>query len=284
MRRNRVNLGTPIDYLIETDEHLVACGYEFRGDTRTGALYFLNKETLDVLLARETSGTLQASFNDGTLYVANAADVYAFIGFDVVARHDTPALNTCIFVDDNVYVGSTNGSISIFDKHLSKKAEVALSNDPIWAVKVLSGILYAGDEAGRVFVYDILEGAIAKVHEKRLGIIDIFRHKGCIAVSSYDEDLVLYDPDTLKAIGRCNKVGALWKTVQRGKFIVSSCIYQGLRIFDSQFRLLKTIDTETICYAVCCMDTKLVWAPYYSGYIEWIEFDCDGQQNMDQDW
>ncbi|ELA42754.1 uncharacterized protein VICG_00069 [Vittaforma corneae ATCC 50505] len=222
---------------------------------------------------RETSGTLQAFFNDGILYTANAADVSAFIDFDVLAKHDTSVMNTCIFVGANVYIGDIGGSIAVFDKKLKKKSEIRLSNSPIWTIKVLDNTLYAGDEAGHVFVYDLLEKAVVMIDEKRLGIIDIFRYEEHVAVSSYDESLIIYDSKSLRVISRHDKIGTLWKIVQKGNFIISSCIYQGLKIFDLQFNVLETLETEAICYAVCCTDTKLIWAPYYSGCIEWVEFD-----------
>ena len=92
-------------------------------------------------------------------------------------------------------------------------------------------------------------------------------------VSSYDENLLVYEPSSQEMLEKYQKVGNLWRIIQKDEHIISSCIYDGVRIFDLNYNLQKNIKTESICYAICLMDTKLVWAPFYSNCIEWIDFD-----------
>jgi len=272
-----LKLETPIDFLVETDEHLVACGYVFEQNTRHGGIYFLDKRTLVLLSSRETTGTLQACYSRGILYTANASDITAFVGFDKVASYPTAVLNTCIATDGcDVYVGNINGDIRIFDAELRLKAEVHISRNPIWTMKIADERLYLGDEGGCMSIYRLADGAIDRIEDGREGIIDILIDQETLRVSSYDEDLVIYDKKSLVEIKRHKRVGALWKMIQIGDYIVSSCIYQGVRIFDLDFKLLRSIETESICYGVCCLGSRLVWAPYYNGCIRWMNIELMG--------
>lgn len=272
----RINLEKPVDFLLETDNHIVACAYQFKENERSGALYFLNKETLELVSKGETSGTLQAFYKDGILYTANASNVSAFKETKELHRYNTEALNTCIFVEDFVYIGNVNGNIIIFNRELEKLSVLHLLENPIWVLKVHCGIAYIGDEAGTVLAYNLTDKSIHVIDKRAMGIIDIFIINGTIAVASYDEDLVIHDLNTFKVVKKHLKIGTLWKIIQKGNFIFASCIYQGLKIFDLQFNLLKAVLTESICYAVCCTDRQLIWAPYYSCYIEWERFDFNG--------
>lgn len=273
MDRSVLELGTPIDCLVETDRHLVACGYVHKENTRHGGVYFLDKQTLELLSFKQTTGTLQACYSNGILYTANVSEITAFSGLNEVSKCTTTTLNTCIAADGDVYVGDIGGNVKILDAQLGLKADIHITDNPLWVVKVADGQLYLGDEGGCVFIYNLEDGSVSRIEDGRLGIIDIAVDRETLSVSSYDEDVVIYDKGSLVEIKRHKKVGTLWKMIQRDTCIVSSCIYQGIRIFDLDFRLLKSIDTESICYGICCLGEKLVWAPYYNSRIEWMWLD-----------
>lgn len=275
MDRTIVQLEMPIDYLLETDSCVVACSYEFKDDARRGGLYFLDKDNLTLLFFKETSGTLCACYNNGVLYTANAKDISAFNGFDLIAIRTTPELNTCIAIDKDLYAGNICGSIRVFDSGLNEKKEVKITTNPIWTIKARDGVLYVGDEAGSLFIYDEADGSVSRIvdRESKKGLIDIIVSDKTFAVSSYDEDLIVYSKAHHHQIIKYESVGALWKMIQWEQCVVSSSIYGGVRIFDKDYNLIKLIETETICYGICIVGKKLVWAPYYNNRIEWIDLE-----------
>lgn len=272
MKINSLDLDISIDYLVLTEKYLVACGYAIKDSNRFGELYFLDINTFSVVHRTNTTGTLQAFFKNGILYTANSKDVTAFKDFKEIFKFNTEnSINTCIFVENDVYVGDINGNITIYDINLNKKEVLKITTDPIWTVKLFNNNIYAGDEAGHSYFYNLVNKNIVKIDVPRLGILDIFIHDQNLYISSYDENLMVYEPDNHTFIKKFDKIGTIWKTIKNDKFIACSCIYEGVKIFDLDFNLIKHIKTDTICYGICFVGSRFVWSPFYNNRIEWID-------------
>ncbi|KAM0681536.1 hypothetical protein GINT2_000049 [Glugoides intestinalis] len=279
MLTRSINLEFPIDFILETKEGIVACGYKHVSTGRTGALYLLSKDKLEIIRMVRTSGTLQAFYKNDKIYTANVSDITVFSEkLDIISIKQIPTFSTCIFVaSDEVYVGDTNGNIYIFDDNLNIKSMLKLTKEPIWVIKCFENILYLGDESGVYIKYDLEEHIIKQQGKRKEGIIDIFLYNKILWISSYDENLIGYDEKTFEELKYIDKTGTLWRSFEKNEKIISSCIYDGVKIFDNEFNLIHHIETESICYAICSTTDKLIWAPFYSNSILWcdIKFLCD---------
>lgn len=271
---NAIELQCPIDCIFETNKYIVACGYLHTDANRSGMVYFIDKTTYKVLDSVETTGTLHGCCCGDRIYLANVDNVSLFHENHLIKICDTGSFNTYVCVHDGVvYVSDISGNIRVLDTELNQISIIKGSSRPIWILKRYMDRLYFGDEAGFTYYYDCRTSQIQQLGKQREGIIDMIFRNNEVFISSYDGNIEVYGLETSFMTRKIENVGALWKMIEYDGRIVASSIYDGLKIFDSEFNQITQIKTETICYGVYCVNDVVLWAPFYSNIILWNKID-----------
>lgn len=268
---NYLEIDMPIDCIIESQKFFVCCGYQYLNNERGGCLYFLDKNNFKIIDSVATTGTLHAFFKENKIFVANSRDISIFEENNLLIKYPTHSINTYVFVDDYIYVADEKGCITVFDFNLTVIKTISITKEPVWIVKSSENYLYFGNEAGECFRYSIQSDSFCRIGKKRLGIIDIVIDSDSLFISSYDDNVEVFDRHTLELKKKSAKLGSLWKILKHGNFFICSAIYEGLKIFNSEFELIKQIPVKTICYAIHLSDNRIIWADFYNKKIMWID-------------
>lgn len=267
-----INLKYPVDCIFESYKYIVACCYLHEDTNRSGIVYFIEKNTFKIVDSIATTGTLQGCCDGDRIYLANVNNVSLFHENQPIKTYNTDSFNTYIYMQDDIYVSDISGNIRIFDRELNQISLINGSSEPIWVVKRHMDRIYFGDEAGFSYYFHCDTNQIKQIGKQREGIIDIIFRNGEVLFSSYDGNIECYDIETLSLTRKIENIGALWKMIEYKDMIIASSIYDGLMIFDSEFKEIDQIKTETICYGICCINDVVLWAPFYSNKILWGRF------------
>lgn len=265
--------GSPIDCIVETDNAMVLCSYEHSNGDREGKLQFVDKDTMEVKFEVPTSGTLHALYQDGRVYCADSRAIVALQDRRVIARLETESLSTYVSGGDHIYVANTSGEIRVLDADLRLVERINVSSEPVWVAKQFRSYLYLGDESGCCYRFSRDSGTHAQIGKKRLGILDIFFDNESILISSYDNNLEIYCLNTLELRETKKQTGSLWKIEKVGNVFVCACTYEGMKVFDEDFNLLRTYRTSSICYGLCIASGRVFWSSFYDNTVFWASLD-----------
>lgn len=267
-----LDLDFPIDCILETDNFIVLCGYLYLNTNRSGCLYFQDKTTFEIIHMVETSGTLHACYKNSKLYLANSSDISIYKENVLITKKTTKSFNTYVCVDKYIYVADESGSITVYDDNLDQIDIISISKEPIWVAKVYENFLYFGNEMGFCYRFELETGKYETIGDKRLGIIDILVDSNNLIISSYDDNIEIFDKETLQIRRKILKTGSLWKILKLDDFFVCSSIYDGVKLFSKDFETLQQIKPSTICYGIHLIKNKLLWADFYDKKLLWAEF------------
>jgi len=260
-----------VDCILESDRGIILCSYSCEDGVRKGKIEHIDVVTMNVIEEISTSGTLDAFYHSGILYAANSQDITAYKDFKPLNKIETNALNTFVSHGDNVYVSNILGEISIFDFDLCLITKIHVSKEPIWIVRQYKNYLFFGDESGVCYRYDLDRKEHIVIGDKRKGIIEIFFNENTLLVGSYDNNLEIYDIDSLKLLETKKNVGSLWRIRKYLGFFICACIYDGLKIFDKNFSLLYSYKTDSLCYGLCLKSNFVFFSSFYEKKIFWFE-------------
>lgn len=262
-----IGLGMPVDTLVDTETHVIAGCYHYDHGQRTGKIVFINKESLSITAEIETAGTLSLAIAHGLLYAANSDGLTVYDRGTLVRELRTDFINTHVTYGTRLIVTDTGGWMSLYDADLQLVERVRISSDALWAAREIAGRIFIGSEEGWAYVYDTTDHtadrSAVRFGSRRSGILDFLLLDDRLLVSSYDGNLECFDLDSLEYRERIEGVGALWKIIREGDAIYAACVYDGVRIFDPDFRLLKHIPTESICYALLLDGPRIFWSSFY---------------------
>ena len=73
-------------------------------------------------------------------------------------------------------------------------------------------------------VYDLRNDILKKFGSKRSGIIDFLEMNDLIFVSSYDQNIEVFEIESLEKIRKILNVGAFWKMINKNNMIYCSCL------------------------------------------------------------
>lgn len=262
----RKEIGWPVDCIIETARHYVLGSYKYDG-LRSGKLQYLNKETKEVEIEHSTSGTFHICLHGDLIYCANANDISVYGDNGLVAKIGTPSLNTYIDCSTYVAVSDTTGTVTLYDYELNAIKSTKVSNDTAWVVKEINGMHYVGTEEGWAYRYDTRSCGLVRIGSRRLGILDFIVVDGMLYISSYDDNVEVYDENTLEYQTVYRKTGSLWKMILAGEQIYAACMYDGCKIFDKKFNLNTCIPTGSICYGLWVNGVEFIWSSFYENAI-----------------
>lgn len=265
------NLKTCVDSIVVTNNNIVLGSYDHENGKREGRILFLDKNTKDIVYEHSTSGTLSLFARENTIFAANASDVAIYKDNVLVKKIETESLNTSIFVSDFIYVTDISGNLSIYDENLNLIKLIKISTEPLWIVKEIEKHIFVGSEDGMAYCY--FGENVKIIGKKRLGILDFVKINKHLYISSYDDCIEVYEFSTFEFIKRIDKIGSAWKIIHKNSLLYCSCIYDGVKIFDCDFNLIKSFPTKTICYGICLSEKELIWASFYEQCLFWNDID-----------
>lgn len=263
---SKIALDAPVDIIVETERHIVAGSYRYDG-ARSGKIQYLDKRTKEIVHEHATTGTLCACVHNGLVYCANAHSISILREDGIAKEIRTEAINTYIDCGTHVAVADTGGRVSLFSHDLELVRSLGISGDTVWVAKEIRDRLYIGTEEGLAYEYSFGTDQLVQIGARRTGILDFIEIGGRLCVSSYDGNVELYEFGTLRRCGVFQNVGSLWKMVCHGTKIHCSCVYDGYRVFDTDFNLLATVPTDSICYALCIAGGEVLWSSFYDNCI-----------------
>lgn len=253
----------PVDCILAIDEEIAICSYSLCNGIRKGKIQIIDPTDMMVRKEVSTSGTLDAIYSDGILYTANSQDITSYSNLKIKKQLKTEAINTYIHRDDNIYVANTNGEILVLDYELTLLNKINITKNPIWIIKKFENYLFFGDEAGFCYRYDLENNICCCFGDQRDGIIYIFFENDNVIISSYDSQIYIFNVFTLELNEIKKNVGALWRIHKYENHFYCSAIYDGLKIFDQKFNLIRSYKTESICYAIFLNLNKIFFSSFY---------------------
>lgn len=264
-------IGCCIDSIVETSKHMVIASYDYEKDQRKGNIFFLDKNTKESVKTYDTTGTLHIFSKYDMIYCANNQNITIYDENILLKRIETESMNTYIYCGTFIYVTDISGCISIFDYSLNILNKIKISDDTLWVVKEFEDRIFVGSEDGCAFVIDIKTYDLKPIGTKRSGIIDFLKIDNNILISSYDDNVEIYDFKNQSHIKKIENVGSCWKMIYSDNLIFAACMYDGLKIFNREFKLVKSIKTDTICYGLCISKSEVYWSCFYGKSIFWCD-------------
>lgn len=99
------------------------------------------------------------------------------------------------------------------------------------------------------------------MQKRNSGITSIYSKDGIILVGAYDGKLIEYDKVYKQK--QEHDLGNVWRIVQIEDNLGLSCMYDGVKIIDTNYNIIKTYETKSIAYAIDYNQDRLVFSDYY---------------------
>lgn len=250
----RIQAEGEISSIILDNDKTIYSTYNYENNIRTGGIFIENN------LFMETSGTFQIAKFHNSLFAANSKDIVIFK--DSIIKLETSHMNTCFHSDDYIYVGQSNGLVTIYDYFLNKQSIINICGGHIiWCVQKLRNYLLCGCDCGNFIIYDTLNNTNQCIKRKS-GITCIFIQNEKIYVGGYDSFVVEYD-FCFKEIKR-NNVGNVWRIVSMDdNKLALACMYDGVKIVNIDFKVIEEYATKSIAYGLDFNNNVLVFSDFY---------------------
>ncbi|KAL6122864.1 hypothetical protein NUSPORA_00125 [Nucleospora cyclopteri] len=269
-----LQLDQPIDTIVEFNNKIVAGSYNYDSEMqqRSGFLYIIDPIKNIVTDKIPTSGTLSLFSTKYKLYAANVKEIQIYdCNCKLISQYATKPLNTYVFVNNYIYVTNVDGELLIFDLKLQLLKTVKISKESIWIVKEIGCFIYIGTETGFLYKLNVnniknkdeCEDKLVQIGEKREGIIEIFDQNKSILISSYDDHTEVISKENSNKI----KTGSLWKILHYNGYFYCAAMYEGLKIFDNDLNMIKTIKTDSICYGILIENNYIYFSSFYENRI-----------------
>lgn len=268
----------PIGCLACTSSFLIAGGYSFDCGLRTGKVYLYGKDDMKIRRELPTSGTLDIKVSNDVFYLANSEDIacVSLRNGNSIER-GTTGFNTYISLgNDQVFVSDIGGNVKIYDGELNAVETVKAADDPVWVSEIYGKELVSGCEAGSLSFIDTRIGRKHQMMKRECGITSIYMGDGYLYVGSYDEHVEMIDMRNYGIVKRTRIGGGVWKIASRDARFYLSCMYEGMKMCDSNLDVLERYDTESIVYGLALSGDKLFFTSFYDKKIyvglisEWL--------------
>jgi diphthine methyl ester acylhydrolase len=254
----------PIDSLASSNEFLIAGGYQIEEGVRSGKVSFYGRgDSINHEL--ETSGTLDVEVSSGCVYLANSEDVGVVeLQSKTHIQRTTESINTYVSAgSDFIAISSLDGSIYLYGKELELMEKMTVSVNPVWVTEVYEGQIVSGCEGGSLSFSDARTGRIHRVLQRGCGVTSIHAMNEYLYVGSYDECIEVIDRRTHKVVSRACIGGGVWRILSIGGCFYVACMYEGLKVFSEDFKILRRYYTASIVYAVAVHGCELAFASFY---------------------
>lgn len=249
----RFEANNEIASIIIKDDKIIYGTYHLENNVRSGAIYIYNEFLTD------TSGTFQITKYNKSLITANSQDIMKID--NIIHKIETPHMNTCLIIDNLLYSTQSNGNISIYNYNLEKQEEyIICKNHILWCAEKVDNYLLCGCDCGNFIIYDIRTKNRQAI-KRESGIISIYKWNGKIYVGSYDGFLFVYDLG-FNIISK-NKFGNVWKMINAGNYLATACMYDGVKIVNDNFDIIKKYDVKSIAYGLDIERDIMVFSDFY---------------------
>lgn len=264
----------PVDAIAEYSNYIIICSYSLDGNIRTGKIQMLDKTNLNVLHEILTTGTLHAIVIKNKIFAANSRNISLYEDLELKSCYKTKSLNTFLIADDTfIYSSNINGEINIFDHELTSISVLKITEHPIWILKKYGDYLFIGDESGSLFKYDSTNNKCSKILKREYGIIEIYFENQKLILCTYGNFVEIFNLDNFECLKRIETGSSIWRISRHKEFYVCACMYDGLKVFDVDFNLIKTFQTDSICYGLCMVESNAIFSSFYEKIVCMVSSD-----------
>lgn len=273
----KICLTSSVDIIIHFNQNIIFGCYYYDAilNNRIGKIIIFNPQTNSIIKEIKTTGTLFLYTDNKFIYAANSNNIEIFDQyFNSIFKIITNGINTYIDIYENILVISNICGELQFLNLINKSIKtIQVSKDPIWVIKIKDNIVYYGTEGGTFGSYNITNDSSIIICNNRLGIIDILIIDNYIYVSSYDNNIHIYDinKNNIVLFKTISNVGQLWKIIHyiyhEKQYFICADIHEGLKIFDTNFQLLNFFPTKSLCYGLCIYNNYLYYSSFYENIV-----------------
>ena len=272
-----IYLTSSVDVIIRFNQNIIFGCYYYDAvlDDRMGKIIVFDPETNNIIKEIITTGTLSLYTDNKFIYAANSNNIEIFDqNFNSIFKIITNAINTYMDIYENILIISNiHGEFQFLNLINKSMNTIQVSKDPIWIIKIKDDIIYYGTEGGIFGSYSITNNTSTTICNTRLGIIDILIIDNYIYVSSYDNNIQIYNinENNIILFKTIPNVGQLWKiiyyTYQEKQYFICADIHEGLKIFDINFQLLSFFPTKSLFYGLCIYNNYLYYSSFYENMV-----------------
>ncbi|KCZ74760.1 hypothetical protein H311_04272 [Anncaliia algerae PRA109] len=277
----KIHANNPVDTLLlipneirdgrsTSEESLLVYGtYNHNNGIVNGEIVY-NDLTTNKNVIKHTTGTLNIQEHNKLIYAANYNNLSIYKNTELIHKNINNKINTNISIDKYNAVTNTEGELMIFDDNLKELQTYKLSKNSLWSNYQYNNMIVTGGEESKVFLIDIRSNHYDTFPTKMVSSIKI--HNEIIYVGCYDGNMLLFDL-------RMNKVreifvgGQIWGINFYSKFIVISCMHEGVKVLNYEFKSVYENKPKSMVYAACFKDNLLFFSSFYENIIFMHELD-----------
>ncbi|KAH9411901.1 hypothetical protein HK407_02g03460 [Ordospora pajunii] len=266
----------PIDCLCITSDVLVAGGYLFTEECRSGGVYLYDLESMHIRNVFGTTGVLDCKVNGEMVFFAGCEEFGTVcLSNSVVDRICTPAINTYVCVDANsVFLCDVLGHVRQFEGYgLVSSGDFAIGEEPIWVVEAYGDGIACGSEDGMLRFVDTRSWTVHQQMKRKSGVTSIYHAGNYAYVGSYDEHIEIVDRRKYDVIRRIYVGGGVWRICYSDGMHFVACMHEGLKVYGDDFSLLKHYATESIAYGLALSHDVIAFTSFYDKKIHKIELE-----------
>ncbi|KCZ74763.1 hypothetical protein H311_04269 [Anncaliia algerae PRA109] len=253
-----------------SEESLLVYGtYNHNNGIVNGEIVY-NDLTSNKNVIKHTTGTLNIQEHNKLIYAANYNNLSIYKNTELIHKNINNKINTNISIGKYNAVTNTEGELMIFDDNLKEIQTYKLSKNSLWSNDQYNNMIVTGGEESKVFLIDIRSNHYDTFPTKMVSSIKI--HNEIIYVGCYDGNMLLFDL-------RMNKVreifvgGQIWGINFYSKFIVISCMHEGVKVLNYEFKSVYENKPKSMVYAACFKDNLLFFSSFYENIIFMQELD-----------
>ncbi|KAF7683673.1 Diphthine methyltransferase [Astathelohania contejeani] len=257
--------------IIKTEQEVDCISYDYKGNLVYGCYHHENNIREGIICFNiekeifiKTSGTFNIIHHNNLLYAANVSDITIYNNNNNIHSISTQQMNTSIDIAHGIIsVSQSNGFLCIYDENLNKIHESNLSNDILWTTRMMDRVILVGGEDEHLYMIDSKSNT--KIKEiNRSGVVTSMLYEDYLLyVGSYDEHVNIYDIRNYKLLKRIKIGGGVWKITKLGDGFILACMYEGVKVYDKDWKMIKNYKTESIAYGLSVHGNQIAFSSFY---------------------
>lgn len=258
-------LSENVDVIVSLKEYLFLGSYDLRDGGKSGTIRKVEfSDTLQEIKSVMTSGTFDLKIRGNNILAANSKDVTIFDeDLKVVRSTSTGTYNTFITQNESfIIISDGDGDITVYNKELEKTKQLRVSQDTLWVVEIHKDLIYCGGEDGILYILDLQDMSVKESIQIGCGITSLYFDDNFFLVGSYDENIYKFSYD-FKILQTSKIGGGVWRILKKESNYVVSCMYDGVKILNDQFKQLETYEKGPLIYSLALVSGAIIFNSFY---------------------
>ncbi|KAF9763280.1 Diphthine methyltransferase [Nosema granulosis] len=266
------NLNENVDVIVSYEDAVYFGSYDLEEGNKYGKIIKIRTKDLverdppdlEIDTSTPTTGTFDIIIWGSSLVSANTKDISLYDkDLNLLQNTHTTSYNTFLASDgDFLFVSDGDGYITVYNDNLEKTICSKVSSDTLWVVGVHDGCVYCGGEEGVLYILKKSNLSVIDTINTGCGITSLYFEDGFFLLGSYDEHIYHIEYD-LKIIKKTKIGGGVWRIIKKEHQYVLSCMYEGVKIVDSDLNILSTLETGPLIYSLALIDDYVVFNTFY---------------------